>query len=110
MKKIKAGIQTETGFAEAAVAAEQLQTGIHMISDKQGFDRGIVGVSCQVFVRKDSLAGMVTEQRFQPQLCPVFPFHGGVAGVIQDVNAVLCQQDSHGPGAADFYGFVSQLL
>ena len=80
-----------------------------MIADKQGSDRRIVRISCRkVSAGKDSLAGVVAKQRLQPQLRPVFPFHGGIPGVIQDIDAAFRQEDAHGPGTVDLDGLLPQ--
>ena len=111
MEKVKAGIQIEVAFLEAASALHQLQCRIHAFPDDERLDGGIrVVAEPAAHAGEDSPAGMIGEQRLYLQLRPVFPFHQCAACAEYGIDAFRGKQDAGGPGIVDLYCFRAKLL
>ena len=111
MEVRKAGVQVEVALLEATCALHQLQRRVHALPDEQRLYWGVrVVAGLDAPPGKNALAGMVGEQGLHLQFCPVFPLHRRAAGTEQGIDALLGEQDAHGPGVAYLHRLRAQLL
>ena len=111
MEMVEAAVQVEIALLGAAGALHQLQRRVHAASDEERLDGGVrVVAGLDAPPGEDAPAGVVGEERLQPQLCPVLPFDWGSARMEQGIDAAWREEDAHGAGVADLHGLRAQLL